>query len=126
MDPSKILHKLSHKARALVENPKALERLFDASKSKFDKIELPSFKELKKDFDTARELLLSYINGSYKTVPWKSVLAIVAAMIYFINPFDLIPDIIPLKGLIDDASVFVFVFASIREDLDKYQKSSKP
>jgi len=34
---------------------------------------------------------------------------IVAAVIYFVSPFDLIPDSIPVLGLIDDATVVTYV-----------------
>jgi hypothetical protein len=33
----------------------------------------------------------------------------VAAVIYFVSPFDLIPDAVPVLGLIDDASVIASV-----------------
>jgi uncharacterized membrane protein YkvA (DUF1232 family) len=44
--------------------------------------------------------------------PWEpadSILIIVAAVIYFVSPFDLIPDSIPVLGLIDDAAVITCV-----------------
>ena len=37
---------------------------------------------------------------------------VVAAVIYFVSPFDLIPDSIPVLGLVDDASVLTFVARS--------------
>ena len=33
----------------------------------------------------------------------------IAAVIYFVSPFDLIPDCIPVLGLIDDAAVVTHV-----------------
>jgi uncharacterized membrane protein YkvA (DUF1232 family) len=44
--------------------------------------------------------------------PAESILMIVAAVIYFVSPFDLIPDSIPVLGLIDDASVLTCVARS--------------
>src|SRR4029077_12096648 len=44
--------------------------------------------------------------------PANSILMIVAAVIYFVSPFDLIPDSIPVLGLVDDASVLTFVAGS--------------
>jgi uncharacterized membrane protein YkvA (DUF1232 family) len=43
-----------------------------------------------------------------------------AAVIYFLNPLDLIPDFIPGIGYLDDATVIAFVFSSIRKDLLKF------
>jgi uncharacterized membrane protein YkvA (DUF1232 family) len=39
------------------------------------------------------------------TAPAETILAVVAAIIYFLSPFDLIPDCIPVFGLVDDAGV---------------------
>lgn len=38
-------------------------------------------------------------------VPWKPLLAVLSAVLYGASPIDLIPDLIPLLGLVDDALV---------------------
>jgi len=50
-------------------------------------------------------------------VPWRTVTAITAGLIYLINPFDLIPDIIPMAGLMDDATMIYLVFGLVQDDL---------
>ncbi|HEU5146595.1 MAG TPA: DUF1232 domain-containing protein, partial [Chryseosolibacter sp.] len=55
-------------------------------------------------------LIKAYALGQYREVPWKTILLIVAAVIYFVNPLDLVPDIIPLTGLTDDFAVLVWVY----------------
>jgi uncharacterized membrane protein YkvA (DUF1232 family) len=37
--------------------------------------------------------------------PWGAVISLVTAILYGVSPIDLIPDIIPLLGLADDAVV---------------------
>ncbi|MEM7362327.1 MAG: YkvA family protein, partial [Bacteroidota bacterium] len=44
------------------------------------------------------------------------------ALIYFVNPFDAVPDLIPAAGLLDDATVIGFVIASVKQDIDNYKK----
>ena len=56
-------------------------------------------------------LLRAQLAGRF-SAPANSILMIVAAVIYFVSPFDLIPDSIPVLGLIDDASVLTFVARS--------------
>ena len=49
-------------------------------------------------------LLRAHLAGKF-CASADSILIVVAAVIYFVSPFDLIPDSIPVLGLIDDAAV---------------------
>ena len=53
-------------------------------------------------------LLRAHLAGKF-CAPADSLLIVVAAVIYFVSPFDLIPDSIPVLGLIDDAAVITCV-----------------
>lgn len=71
------------------------------------------------------ELLISmiraYASGEYREMPWRALLTAAAAVIYFLNPFDLAPDFLPLFGFVDDAAVIGFVVESLREEMRRYQ-----
>lgn len=47
--------------------------------------------------------------GMSKEVPWEIIIAMVAALIYFVTPIDVIPDIIPGIGFCDDIAVLLTV-----------------
>jgi uncharacterized membrane protein YkvA (DUF1232 family) len=49
-------------------------------------------------------MIRAWVAGKYRT-PAEPFLLVVAAVLYFVSPFDLIPDGIPVFGLIDDAGV---------------------
>lgn len=66
------------------------------------------------------ELVRAYVDGSYREVPWASIATAVAAVVYFLSPIDLIPDMIPGLGYIDDIFVVRFALASIQSDLRTY------
>ncbi len=53
-------------------------------------------------------LLRARLAGKF-CAPADSILMVVAAVIYFVSTFDLVPDSIPVLGLIDDASVITWV-----------------
>jgi uncharacterized membrane protein YkvA (DUF1232 family) len=63
------------------------------------------------------ELVRAYVDGSYREVPWASIAMAVAATLYFLSPLDLIPDVIPVIGLLDDALVVRFTLSAIQSDL---------
>lgn len=65
-------------------------------------------------------LLKAYATGSYREIPWKPLLLITAATIYFINPIDLIPDLLPVLGLTDDIGILISVYASVNAEIDKF------
>ncbi|UCG77445.1 MAG: DUF1232 domain-containing protein [Nitrospirota bacterium] len=66
------------------------------------------------------EMTRDYWKGNYKEIPWYSIAMAVAALLYFLNPFDIIMDIVPGIGYVDDVLVIGLVFKSINEDLRKY------
>jgi uncharacterized membrane protein YkvA (DUF1232 family) len=53
-------------------------------------------------------LLRAHLAGKFRA-PADSIVMVIAAVIYFVSPFDLIPDSIPVLGLIDDAAVVTYV-----------------
>ena len=65
--------------------------------------------------------LKSYIKKEYTEIPLGSMLAIVSALIYWVNPFDIIPDSIPGIGHIDDAAVVLVCLKMVKTDLDEYK-----
>jgi uncharacterized membrane protein YkvA (DUF1232 family) len=61
------------------------------------------------------------VSGKYRA-PADTILAIVAAIIYFLNPFDLIPDSVPVFGLVDDAAVIGCVARANLTALSNFRK----
>ena len=61
------------------------------------------------------------IQGRYK-IPLRTIGAISFTLLYFANPFDIIPDVIPFVGYIDDAFVVSLCIKFIGTDLEKYRK----
>ncbi len=66
-------------------------------------------------------LIRDFAKGDYRDIPWVSIAAITAAVLYFVNPFDLIPDFIPVLGYVDDATIIALVLKFIGGDLNKYR-----
>lgn len=67
-------------------------------------------------------LIRDYWNGNYREVPWKTIAAVVGALLYVLMPFDLIPDFIPIAGFLDDAGVIAACLTLVSDDLVDYEK----
>jgi uncharacterized membrane protein YkvA (DUF1232 family) len=66
-------------------------------------------------------LINDYAKGNYREIPWWSIAAVVAALLYVLSPIDAIPDFIPGIGYIDDALVVGACLALIDTDLQNYK-----
>ncbi len=64
---------------------------------------------------TLFRLIRARLAGAY-AAPASTILMAVAAVIYFLNPLDLIPDSVPVLGFLDDALVIAYVMnANVRQ-----------
>jgi len=66
-------------------------------------------------------IVKDYASGKYREIPWTTIAAIIGALLYIFSPIDLVPDIIPVLGLMDDATVFGLCLKGISNDLKKYE-----
>lgn len=111
-------------AKGELENgmARAEKVLDDADKIEqlLDKI---NFKKIEEEFSKVllmAEIVKAYVKKEYTQIPKRSIAAIVSAIIYFVNPFDLIPDVIPGVGHVDDLSVILVCWKMISKDIDDY------
>jgi uncharacterized membrane protein YkvA (DUF1232 family) len=73
------------------------------------------------DLGAMVRLVASYARGEYREVPWRSLLAISACLVYLVNPADSIPDWVPATGLVDDAAFIGLIVQAIRDDLKRFR-----
>jgi len=71
---------------------------------------------------TAIEDLVELIEDPYYRAPKIVVAKVIAALAYFANPDDLIPDEIPVLGFLDDAIMIKIVENEFRYELAAYRK----
>jgi len=75
-----------------------------------------------KDVELLISIIKDYWSGAYREVSWRVIAAVVFTLLYVLSPIDLIPDFIPIIGLLDDALVIVICLILIEKDLLKYQE----
>lgn len=87
------------------------------SKANDNREHLHSFWE---DIQGLIRLVRAWAAGEYRKVGWKSLAVIVGALVYFLDPFDAIPDFLPGVGFLDDASVIALVVSSMRSEIQSF------
>lgn len=97
-----------------------LRSLFEKAAKKASSIPRQRFKENWAYLQTMLRLVRAYERGEYQQVSNDDLTWIVAALNYLVDPFDLIPDMTPILGLVDDAIVVEFVADKARQTLDEF------
>ena len=115
-----ILSKGYEEARQKLDHPDQVEKVLQQLEKKLEKI--PGVGDWLADMPAVISLIRSYIRKEYRDIPVSSIIAALAAAIYVVSPVDLIPDVIPGIGVLDDAAVFVVCWKMIHDDVDKYQE----
>jgi uncharacterized membrane protein YkvA (DUF1232 family) len=114
------LAKYLRRASSIVKDPKKLKRIA-AAVVRYAKTNKGPVNAFLKDLRLLWEIARDTANGRYENTPTRSMILIAAALIYFLSPVDLIPDLLP-GGFIDDAAVIAWVVQSSRGDIQKYKR----
>lgn len=73
-------------------------------------------------FQTLVRMLKAWLRRDYTLVPWRTLFLLAGTLAYFVSPIDLIPDVIPLFGILDDVTIFAFVLRGIQKDLNLFSE----
>lgn len=73
-------------------------------------------------FNLLVRLVKAWESRKYRRIPQKSLVAIVATILYLVNPLDVIPDFLPVVGYLDDAAVLTWVLKMIADDLEEFRR----
>lgn len=73
----------------------------------------------------ATRLIQASVKGTYRLNSAFTLISLLAAIIYFINPLDLVPDMVIGLGLADDITVLSWVFKSLSQELATFEAWEK-
>ena len=119
---NRFFDRAKEKATDVAGDKDKLENLLASSKEKLQglKFENSKISRMGNHLRTMIRMIQAYFNGSYTELPWKSVLAIIGGLVYFMMPVDLIPDFIPFTGLLDDFTVIMFISGAFQQDIEAF------
>ena len=98
-----VLKKGFGEAEKTIDNTETLGQLLNRVKEKMKS--LPMVGTVLSNVPTMFKLVSSYYKGEYSNISRGNLIFIISALSYLISPIDLIPDLIPVVGLLDDMAV---------------------
>jgi uncharacterized membrane protein YkvA (DUF1232 family) len=107
-------------AEAYISDPRRLRKLIEDAIGKINIMPRGPFGETWPYLLAMVRVMRDYQRAEYRDIAAPKLLIIIAAIIYFVSPFDVIPDWIPVLGHIDDAFVVALALKSVRADLDTF------
>ncbi len=66
-------------------------------------------------------LVTAYATGTYRGVSKKNAALVVAALLYFLSPIDIVPDFLPFVGFLDDVTLITWVLATLGTELSNFE-----
>lgn len=114
-----IYDRLIKKAEHLMNNNESVAKLIDEAFEKIGKLSAYYY-EIQDQVLALIRMLKAWLNREYTDVSTRSIVALIAALIYFVNPFDLIPDFIPIIGKIDDVLIISFLIKTLNKEIQRF------
>lgn len=109
------------KAEQLVNDHQKTEKVEREAEDKINKLkDKKGFDKLVDEVKTLIRLLNQWRKGNYENVSLRSIVLIVAALLYFISTADAVPDLLFGIGLLDDAAVMGMVAKHLKEELERF------
>ncbi len=108
-----------NQAESIIKNKDAYEKFLKNIDTTIKKI--PDIGNLLSDIPLLIDLVKSYIANEYLEIPYNTIIAVVAALLYVISPIDMLPDVIPGVGYEDDAMVVAFCKKQFYKDLANFK-----
>lgn len=121
---SALFKKFLSTAEGYIKQPTRMKQLLtDAYKKASEKNDVGTLAhEAWETLQTMFRLIKASMSGEYTGVPGTTVAAAVAVLIYFLSPIDLIPDFIPVLGLLDDVALVAWFSTTLKGEMDKFQE----
>lgn len=114
------LGRATTRARTYVGDPQRLVGLVEDATRKSREPQAGRLGESLEELKAIMRLTLAYARGQYREIPREKLLLAVGAVVYFLSPIDLVPDVLGKLGLADDALVLAFVLRQVHEEVEHF------
>lgn len=114
-----IIRKLESKANTIYFDTDKLKKLLITAREKAEGNK--QLMEIWEDLKLIIDLIRDWMRGDYKELSKGSAIMIIIALLYLVNPLDLIPDFI-VGGFVDDLAVIAYTIKKISDELKTYKQ----
>jgi uncharacterized membrane protein YkvA (DUF1232 family) len=116
---SRSYHRARSKAAEYVNDPQRLNELVRKAGRKADAKKGP-LEDIWAQLTACFRLIRAYAKGAYREIPWSSLVMLVAAIVYFVMPVDVLPDFLVGLGLLDDAALLGWTIRTLGAEIDAF------
>ena len=81
---------------------------------------MPKVSEIPSLLQSTPSMLRDSIKRKYRKTPWGTLTGGIFSILYLLNPLDIIPEALPIIGIVDDTLVFGVFLALLSRDVKKY------
>jgi uncharacterized membrane protein YkvA (DUF1232 family) len=119
---NRFYQKAKEKASSIAGDKDRMNELVSSSREKLQNINFEDSKisRLAVNVRVIIRIIKAYANGSYREMPWKSLLALIGGVVYFLMPLDLMPDFIPFTGFLDDFTIIMLLSGAFQQDIEDF------
>ncbi|MDA8886189.1 YkvA family protein [Bacteroidia bacterium] len=110
-------------AQQIFKNKDKIKDVFNDSTKKAENNKDKMGSGLWGDVKTLRTMLKAWQSGTYKFSK-RIVVYVIAGLLYFVSPVDIIPDFLLGVGFIDDAAVLAIIVKRIKSELDRFKSET--
>ena len=123
INKGKVLSKLKSISKGVksMDDIKAVEAKVEKDKEKIEsKFSGSKYAQIKEIFFDLYGFIKDICSGKYKA-SWFAITMVAVGLIYLLSPIDLIPDAIPVVGIIDDAFVLNLIYDAIKDEIGNWK-----
>ncbi|WP_349409595.1 YkvA family protein [Pseudalkalibacillus sp. SCS-8] len=118
--------KMLRRARTLIGNREQSGEMVQNVRAKLQKDDIQeSLRGFLDKIQALVRLVDRYRLGEYREISKKSMVTVLAGLLYFLSPVDAIPDFIAGLGLIDDMAIIGYIWKTVDEELQQFLKWEK-
>lgn len=113
------------RAAKVLKKPEKLTNLINDAAKKAGTLNKGPIAEARDSLFALFRLLKAYTKGEYRDLSWSNLVLVVSALLYFVMPVDLLPDIITGLGYLDDAAILTWTINALGHELERFKSWEK-